>query len=260
MSVAFDADLTACADLVRRADPARFQAAMAAPVAARPVLFPLYAFNVEAARAPWVTSEPMIAEMRLQWWVEALEEIRAGDAVRRHEVVSRLAQMLDAEGAALLIDLIEARRWDIERAPFEDEADFIRYIEATSGNLIRAVARALGPAEEDVLRDAGFALGLANWFRAIPALEAAGRKPLPDGRPEAVRDLAAEGLRRLARARAGRAGVSRVAAPALLPLWEAGPVLRAAMRRPGAVADGALDPAPARSRLTLMLRALSGRW
>ena len=35
---------------------------MAAPVAARRVLFPLYAFNVEVARAPWVTQEAMIAE------------------------------------------------------------------------------------------------------------------------------------------------------------------------------------------------------
>ena len=260
MSGAFDADLIACADLVRRADTSRFQAAMAAPVAARGVLFPVYAFNVEVARAPWVTQEPMIAEMRLQWWVDALDEIRAGDVVRRHEVVTPLARVLDATGAGLLADLIEARNWDIARDPFEDEAHFARYIEATSGNLIRAAARALGPADEDVLRDAGFALGLANWFRAIPALEAAGHKPLPDGRPETVRALAVEGLRRLAKARAGRAGVSSAAAPALLPLWEAGPVLRAAMRRPGAVAEGALDPAPARSRFMLMLRAMSGRW
>jgi len=260
VSVAFDADVTACGDLVRRADAARFQAAMAAPVAARSVLFPVYAFNVEVARAPWVTSEPMIAEMRLQWWVDALEEIRAGGTVRRHEVVVPLARVLDADGAGLLIDLIEARRRDVERAPFEEEADFTRYIEATSGNLIRAAARALGTADDEVLRDAGFALGLANWFRAIPALEAAGRKPLPDGRPEAVRALARDGLRRLAKARAGRGDVSSKAAPALLPLWEAGPVLRTAMRRPASVAEGRLDPAPARGRLMLMLRALSGRW
>jgi hypothetical protein len=45
-----------------------------------------------------------------------------------------------------------------------------------------------------------------------------------------------------------------------LPLWEARPVLRAAERRPASVADGTLDPAPARSRLLLMLRAMSGRW
>lgn len=260
MSLAFDNDLIACADLVRRADRPRFQAAMAAPVTARAVLFPIYAFNVEVARAPWVTQEPMIAEMRLQWWADALEEIREGGMVRRHEVVTPLAHVLDADGAGLLIDLIEARRWDIERAPFEDEADFTRYIETTSGNLIRVAARALGTAADDVLCDAGFALGLANWFRAIPALEAAGRRPLPDGRPEAVQTLAREGLRRLVRARGRRAEVSPAASAALLPLWEAGPVLRAAARRPARVASATLDPAPVRSRLALMLRAMSGRW
>ena len=72
----------ACAALVERGDPQRFRAAMAAPPEARRVLFPLYAFNVEVARAPWVTQEPMIAEMRLQWWRDALEEIAMGGRVR----------------------------------------------------------------------------------------------------------------------------------------------------------------------------------
>ncbi|MCB1311397.1 MAG: squalene/phytoene synthase family protein, partial [Sedimentitalea sp.] len=66
------ADLDACAGLVQRGDLERFMATMAAPVAARRVLFPLYAFNLEVARAPWVTQEPVIAEMRLQWWRDAL--------------------------------------------------------------------------------------------------------------------------------------------------------------------------------------------
>ncbi|MEQ8366967.1 MAG: phytoene synthase, partial [Roseicyclus sp.] len=60
--------LQACAELVARGDPDRFRATMAAPVDARRVLFPLYAFNIEVSRAPWVTAEPMIAEMRLQFW------------------------------------------------------------------------------------------------------------------------------------------------------------------------------------------------
>ena len=53
--------LNACAALVERSDPDRFRATMAAPVAARRVLFPIYAFNVEVTRAPWVTQEVMIA-------------------------------------------------------------------------------------------------------------------------------------------------------------------------------------------------------
>jgi len=36
----------ACADLVRRGDPDRVLATMAAPMAARAVLFPPYAFNL----------------------------------------------------------------------------------------------------------------------------------------------------------------------------------------------------------------------
>ena len=39
--------LAACAALVERADPDRFAATMAAPVAARARLWPLYALNIE---------------------------------------------------------------------------------------------------------------------------------------------------------------------------------------------------------------------
>ena len=41
----------ACAELVERGDPDRFRAIMAAPPEARAQLFPLYAFNLEVARA-----------------------------------------------------------------------------------------------------------------------------------------------------------------------------------------------------------------
>ena len=65
------AALNACAEIVQRGDPDRLRAVLAAPLEARAVLLPIYAFNVEGARAPWVTEEPMIAEMRLAWWREA---------------------------------------------------------------------------------------------------------------------------------------------------------------------------------------------
>lgn len=255
-----DDDIIACADLVRRADPERFLAAMAAPVAARHVLFPIYAFNVEVSRAPWLTQESVIAEMRLQWWRDVLDEIAQGAAVRRHEVVTPLARVLDSTGAALLDSLVAARRWDIYRDPFEDAAHMRAYLEQTAGNLMYAAARALGPVGAEVVRDAGYAQGLANWLRAIPALEQAGRIPLTDGRPEAVRTLALGGLDRLRRARAGRGDVCVPARAALLPAWIAGPVLRRAAAVPGRVADGGLDPAPGRSRLALMARAMTGRW
>ncbi|WP_324752763.1 squalene/phytoene synthase family protein [Roseovarius sp. Pro17] len=256
----FTGDLAGCADLVRRGDPDRFRAAMAAPVAARHVLFPIYAFNVEVSRAPWMTQESMIAEMRLQWWRDALDEIASGSTARRHEVVTPLAKILDSEGAALLDALIVARQWDIYRDPFEDDAHLTDYLEKTSGNLMLAAARALGRVDASVVMDAGYATGLASWLRAIPALEDAGRIPLLDGRPDGIRALAEGGLRRLDAARARRAEISAEARPALLVAWQAGGILRRATAQPQLVAAGGLEPTAIRSSLSLAARSLSGQW
>lgn len=240
--------LQACAALVQRGDPDRFMAAMAVPVAARRVLFPIYAFNVEVARAPWVTEESMIAEMRLQWWRDALDEIAGGGPVRAHEVTTPLAGVLDAEGAQLLDRLIEARRWDIYRDPFEDAGHFEDYLDRTAGNLAWAAARALGVAEgERDTRAVAWASGLANWFLAIPALEARGRVPLVDGRAEAVCDLAATGLERLASAQPPKR-----ARAALLSCWRARGILKRARARPRLVASGGLAESDFRRKGALL--------
>lgn len=254
--------LAACADLVSRADPDRFLAAMAAPVGARAVLLPLYAFNVEVSRAPWVTQEPMIAEMRLQWWRDALEEIGEGRSPRAHEVVTELGPLLDAEGAGLLDRAVAARRWDIYRDPFEDEAHFAEYLDATAGGLMWAGARALGAPRdtEGVVRDFAWGAGLAAFLRAIPELEARGRRPLPDGRPGAVQMLAREGLSRIARARRSRHGVPTDAAPALYAGWQAAPLLRQAAAEPRRVAEGTLGLSEFSRRARLLGLGLTGRW
>ncbi len=253
-------DLNACAGLVQRGDPDRVLAAMAAPPAARRALFPLFAMNVEVSRAPWVTQEEMIAEMRLQWWRDALEEIAAGGPLRRHEVVTPLGAVMTPQLAGTLDDYIAVRRWDIYRDPFDDAAHFDRYIDQSAGSLLWAATSMLGTAEERVVRDFGFATGLANWLRAVPELEARGRIPLLDGRPEAVRALAERGLDHLSRARAARGAISPEARPALLSGWQTGVILRQARKDPARVAQGALGQSEARKRLTLMARAAAGRW
>ncbi len=260
VSVDFDDDVKACAALVHRADPDRFMAVMAAPVALRPKLFPLYALNVEVARAPWVTQETMIAEMRLQWWRDALQEIAEGKAVRRHEVVTPLSQVLSPDLAATLDEYVAVRRWDIYRDPFEDEAHFDTYINHSAGSLMVAAAQVLGEADEAVLRDFGYGVGVANWFRAIPDLEARGRIPLLDGTPDGVRSLAQKALDKLQRARSNSAGVSADARPALFAGWQAEWVLRRVVTRPERVAVGDLAQGEIRRRASLMWSVASGRW
>ena len=252
--------LDACAALVARGDPDRFAALMAAPVSARARLLPLYALNLEVARAPWVSKETMISEMRLQWW----RDVVAGPAARAHEVAGPLHALIhEAHLPVDVLDrLIEARRWDIYRDPFEDEAAFDAYIEDTSAGLMWLCALALGaPAQAEApVRAYGWASGVANYLRAVPALEARGRVPLLDGRPEGVARLAARGLLRLRAAQKARGHVPAPVAPALLAGWQAEGLLQMAARDPGAVAADALALSEFARRGRLMWQAFSGRW
>ncbi|PKP85394.1 MAG: phytoene synthase, partial [Alphaproteobacteria bacterium HGW-Alphaproteobacteria-2] len=107
--------LDACAGIVARGDPDRFLAAMTAPLAQRGDLLALYAFNVEVSRAPWVTPEPLIAEMRLQWWLDALDELTLGKTPRRHEVFDEISRIVRDHNLStdLLTGLVTARRFDV---------------------------------------------------------------------------------------------------------------------------------------------------
>ncbi|OIQ29465.1 MAG: phytoene synthase [Alphaproteobacteria bacterium MedPE-SWcel] len=256
----FDDDLTACAEAVHKGDPERFRATMAAPVAARPLLFALYAFNIELSRAPWASQESMIAEMRVQWWRDVGAEIASGAAVRRHFVATPLARLLDPAAAQAIDAMAEARRWDIYRDPFEDEAAFDRYIDATAGGLMWMAAASLGPAEEHVIRAYAYGVGLANFLRAIPELEAQKRVPLLDGTEKGLQALADRGLDRLAQARQNRALVAPSCRPALLAGWQAEATLRQVRADPGQVANGTLGRSEFRARLSLMWQAGTGRW
>jgi len=250
--------INACAQLVERGDPDRFLATMAAPVAARGPLFTLYAFNLEVARAPWVTKEALLARMRLQFWRDVVEGAGA-EAPPAHEVAGPLAALIVDKGLPRgpFLAMIAARELDLERAPFADEAALWDYLEATSGGLMQLCARALGGVGDTTARDLGAAQGLANYLMAVPALETAGRLPLPDGRPEAVAGLAREGLTRLARARRAKGQVVRAARPAQLAAWRTGALLEQVARAPERVAAGTLGQSEFVRRGSLLWRALT---
>ena len=248
--------VAACAELVQRGDPDRFRAVMAAPVEARVQLFPLYAFNLEIARAPWVTQEPLIAEMRLQWWREVVENAGSG-AARAHEVAGPLHELIRDFGlpVKVLDRLIAARRWDITRDPQGGPEGLADYLEDTGAGLMWLAARTLGAPDtaEEAVRAYGWAAAAAMYIRAVPELTARGRQPLPDG--VSVQDLAQRGLAKLAAARAGRKTVPKEIAPALLTGWQTEGVLRQALA-------GRFSPelSEARKRWGLMWQAFTGRW
>ena len=245
-----------CARIVEKGDPDRFRTVMAAPLAARAVLFPLYALNVEVSRAPWVTQEAMIAEMRLQWWRDALEEMANGGPVRKHEVTTPLAGLLTPAQAHLLDESAAARRWDIYKDAFEDAAHLDAYIDQTAGHLMWTACELLGatPTAEEAVRDLAYGAGVAAFLRAVPALVDAKRVPLLDGTDAGVMALA-----RRAQERLRRPAIDKGAHAALWPAIGAGRTLDQVIRDPAAVIEARLDPGvtPFRLATTVLLGRLA---
>lgn len=252
--------LSPCAALVRRGDPDRFLAAMTAPPAARERLFALYAFNIEVARIPAATSEPMLGLIRLQWWRESVDLIYAGRP-RAHEVVAPLAETIAAADLprAPFDALLTARGWEVEPQPWPDLDALLRHLDATAGALLALSAHALAGAPVAAAAPAGRAFGAAAWLRAAPALRAAGAPPWPAGDAAVhARALAEAGDAALAQARA--MAVPAPAVPAFRAGWRSAAALRAARARGYDPAAGPGAESPFRRQAGLLRRAALGRW
>lgn len=171
-----------CQQEVRRFDSDRWLTTLFAPDSKRPALLALYAFNSEIARAREAVTQPLIGQIRLQWWREAWDGI-ARDQPRRHPVIEALhrhCRHVDMNDAMMLID---ARERDMEDRPFETAAELSAYAEASSAPLMRLAAQALGVQPDEALNEsirlAGTAYALVGLLRAVPFMAAQQRVYLP---------------------------------------------------------------------------------
>jgi phytoene synthase len=170
---------------LRRHDPDRFLTLLFAPPALRERLVILYAFNHELARAREVTSQSLLALMRLQWWREVVEgEEKPGE-------LSTPLLALIREGAvypACLLAMIEAREAEID-GKFPTVAEWRRWLLQGAGSLAVAAGQALGVTDVEVLeglRLRGAAYGVAGLLRARFALGTQGHAPWPGDLLEAA--------------------------------------------------------------------------
>ncbi len=163
--------------LVRRHDPDRYFCALFAPSAQREVLFTLYAFNHELARANEVTREPGLALIRLQWW----REVVLGDR-KPHEVATPLRAAIAAGhlDATELLAMIEAREQET-LADFSTVDAWRAWLLLGAGSLAVAAARTLGGLQADHARARalGAGYGVSGLLRSVRAMAAQGRCLLP---------------------------------------------------------------------------------
>lgn len=230
------------AALVRERDRNRYLASLFAPDALRPYLHALYAFDSELVRIRSIVSEPALGEIRLQWWIDSLPAIHGGEPPA-HPVAVALTGAIKRGHLPLkaLLNLAEARRFDLYNDPMPSLSDLEGYLGETVSSVIQLGAMILTPDEAQKSAEAagfsGVAIGIAGLLRTLPHHRARGQCYIPQALLEkhgasvedllagrenagvrgAIAELIAHGRRRLAEARALTPVIAANAFPAFLP-------------------------------------------
>jgi phytoene synthase len=161
---------------VRRLDPDRWLASrFIADRQARADIVALYAFDAELARIGRLASSPPVAEIRLAWWRDRLEELAAGRRPPAHPILTALFGAMEGRGwtPAALVGVIEARA-EALGDPAADAPSALAWADAVGGATTTLAAGVLDPrfSEAPVAR-VGRAWGLLLLRRsggAAPAL------------------------------------------------------------------------------------------
>ncbi|MGD9616296.1 MAG: squalene/phytoene synthase family protein [Alphaproteobacteria bacterium] len=176
--------LSAAGAIVRRHDRDRYQTALFAPADRREALFALYAFNYEVARIREIVTQPMLGQIRLQWWREVIDAAYSGAPARRHEIVQPLiAAIAEFDLSRAHFDrIIDTRERDLADTPPADLAALVDYAEGTASALLFLALEALGAAATATVaavREVGVAYALAGLLRAMPFHAASGCSYIP---------------------------------------------------------------------------------
>jgi 15-cis-phytoene synthase len=171
-----------CENLVREADKDRFLASLFAPAETRRDLFALYAFNAEVAGVQGRVREPLAGELRLQYWYDLVAGTGEGGgnpvAAALLDVVSRRALSRQP-----LLDLIEARRFDVYPDTFPTRADLENYARKTSSAVIAlAMQMLVDPAPSDLAlaSSAGIAYAITGLARSVAFHASHGKLFVPE--------------------------------------------------------------------------------
>jgi len=234
--------ISSLARFVRAHDSDRYQTALFAPADRREALFALYAFNYEIARVREGVTQPMLGQIRLQWWREVVDAAYAGVPPRPHVVAEPLAAAIrqSALTREYLDRMIDTRERDLADAPPATLAALEEYAEGTSGTLLCLALEVLGEpgaAARIAAREVGIGYALAGLMRALPFHARTGRRYVPvdtaeragldpedyaglrasPGLRAAVAEIAEAAAAHLQAARAYRGEMPRSARAALLP-------------------------------------------
>ena len=163
--------------------PDAYVTALLVPRDRQRAMIALAAFFGDVERIVTTLSDPNIAEIRLQWWRDAIQAAPSGTKTG-HPGADALADVINAQ--ALPFDtfdtLLDARALDLYADPLPSEAALDAYLTKTDGAEFQLFARCLGsapPSSSTLITQAARACGIARLIAHLPVFLARGRAPFP---------------------------------------------------------------------------------
>lgn len=172
------------AQTLKALDRDRYAASLVLPADLRPDVQALYAFNADVAAIRERVSEPAPGEIRLQWWIDAVEGEGHG-AVGQNPLAAALFATIARHELPTgpLLRLLAARRFDLYGDPMPDIAQFEGYAGETTSILLQYAALILdadaAPRAADAAGHLGVAQALVGHLKAFGYNAARGQIFLP---------------------------------------------------------------------------------
>jgi 15-cis-phytoene synthase len=170
--------------IVRASDRDRYLCLLLMPEQRRSEVAALYAFNAELAQIRERITDAAAGEVRLAWWEQVVDSLFTGEVVNA-PVPQGLARAVEAGDLPrhTLLNMIEARRFDLFDDPMPDLNTLEGYLGETSSALVQMSGLVLAGYDAlecaEVSGLAGVASGLAGIMRLLPIHRARGQCMLP---------------------------------------------------------------------------------
>jgi phytoene synthase len=265
--------------MLRDTDRDRYLACLLSPEDKRGALAALYAFNAELARIRDLVHEPLPGEIRMQYWRDLLEG-NAHGSIEANPLAAALLSAVETHRLPrqTLVNMIEARIFDLYDDPMESRTSLEGYAGETASALIQLAGLVLSPQEAmksaDAAGHAGVAQSISGMLLLMPLHQRRGQIYIPleilsatgldretflagADKPRiaaAIEAFAGLGRDHLAKARASV--LSPVIVPAFLPVALAEPVLIKAQKRGAAILEGSLQQPQWRRQMRMALAGI----
>lgn len=172
-------------ELIPKSEDVRLACAFIPEADKRADVLVLFAFLETLRDIPERVSDPLMGEIRLRWWFEAIEEIEQGRAVRYHPLTEALKAIIERYQLSPqdFFNLIEGQMLLLDKGPLMIK-DALSVVDRGEGILFRIAAQILG--ESTDLTDTARLSGMAH-IKAARGLSDAGDMEFAHLKREAVK-------------------------------------------------------------------------